>query len=471
MDKKTKIVATISDKISTNVYLSKLFEKGVNVVRLNTAHQSVDESAKIIERVRAIDNSIAVLIDTKGPEIRTSSFGKAFTVKESSLVQIKGNPQGESEEGLLYVNYENFVKDVPVGQRVLVDDGDVALTVIEKQKDALICKVENTGDIKLRKGVNVPNVKLKLPTLSHKDKTFIDFAVAHDVDYIAHSFVQSADDIHQIRKILDKQNSTIRLIAKIENQIGVDNIDEIIEVSDGIMVARGDLGIELPAEKIPVIQRELVKKCIRKNKMVIIATQMLHSMILNPRPTRAEVNDVATAVYEKADALMLSGETAGGNYPIETVDLMSKVIKEVENAVRKYPIKIKPLGEDILSVLSHSAVLACNSLSVKAIIVDTQSGRTARYLSAYRGHIPVYAFCYNQYAMRQLALSYGVKAFMMQKKSSRDGFLKSAILFLVEQQILNQDDLVVVVGGSFGTANGASFIEISSVKNLIDFAE
>lgn len=471
MDKKTKIVATISDKICTHDYLLKLFEKGVNVVRLNTAHQSVEESAKIIKTIRKINNSVAVLIDTKGPEIRTSSLGKSFTVKEGSLIQIKGNPQGESEEGLLYVNYSNFVKDVPVGQRVLVDDGDVALMVIDKQKDALICKVENAGDIKLRKGVNVPNVKLKLPALSPKDKTYIDFAIAHEVDYIAHSFVQSSDDILQIRKILDKHNSPIRLIAKIENQIGVDNIDEIIEVSDGIMVARGDLGIELPIEKIPVIQRELVKKCLRKNKMVIIATQMLHSMIMNPRPTRAEVNDVASAVYEKADALMLSGETAGGSYPIETVDLMSKVIKEVENAIQKYPINIKPLNEDILSVLSHSAVLACNSLPVKAIIVDTQTGRTARYLSAYRGHIPVYAFCYNQFAMRQLALSYGVKAFMMQKRTSRDGFLKSTMKFLVFQQILQNDDMVVVIGGSFGTANGASFIEISSVKNLIDFAE
>ena len=471
MDKKTKIIATISDKINTFECLSKLFEKGVNVVLLNTAHQSIDESVKIIESVRSINDNIAVLIDTKGPEVRTSAHGKAFNVKEGEIIQIKGTPEGESKEGLLFVNYTHFVTDVPVGQRILIDDGDIALLIVDKRADALLCQVENSGVIKLRKGVNVPNIKLNLPTLSTKDKAYIDFAITHKVDYIAHSFVQSAEDVHQIRNILDKHKSTIRIIAKIENQIGVDHIDEIIEASDGIMVARGDLGIEIAAEKIPVIQRELAKKCIRKNKIVIIATQMLHSMILNPRPTRAEVNDVATAVYEKADALMLSGETAGGNYPIETVDMMSKVIKEVESAVQKYPIKTKPLSEDILSVLSHSAVLACNSLPIKAIIVDTQSGRTARYLSAYRGHIPVYAFCYNEYAVRQLALNYGVKSFMMQMNSSRDGFLKSTMLFLVDQQLVQYEDRVVVVGGSFGTANGASFIEISSVRNLIDYAE
>ncbi|MBP7102347.1 MAG: pyruvate kinase [Bacteroidales bacterium] len=471
MKKRTKIVATISDKISSPEFLSQLFEEGVNVIRLNTAHQSKEETKKIIDTVYALNPRIGILIDTKGPEVRTSSFGEAFSVKKGETIKVAGDVQGKSREGFLYVNYTHFVKDVAIGDRILIDDGDIAMCVTAKEENALICSIENEGIIKLRKGVNVPNVKLNLPVLSEKDKDYISFAMAHKVDFIAHSFVQKADDVHEIRELLNANGSHIKIIAKIENQIGVDNIDEIIEAADGIMVARGDLGIEIPAERIPVIQRELIKKCKRNNKTVIVATQMLHSMILNPRPTRAEVNDVATAVYEKADALMLSGETATGLYPVETVKLMSKVIVEVERAIEKNPIKIKPICDDVLSVLSHSAVLACNTLPIKAIIVDTQSGRTANFLAAYRGQVPVYAFCYNEYAMRQLSLTYGVKAYMIPVNPSRDRFLKNTIEFLLAQHTLNCADWVVVVGGSFGSANGASFIEISTVQNLIDYAE
>jgi len=249
----------------------------------------------------------------------------------------------------------------------------------------------------------------------------------------------------------------------------VDNIAGIIEESDGIMVARGDLGIEIAAEKIPVIQRKLVRSCIRSNKMVIVATQMLHSMITNPRPTRAEVNDVATAVYEKADAIMLSGETAFGNYPIQSVNMMSKIIKEVEHAIENHLPQTRAQHDDILSVLSHSAVLACSTLPIKAVIVDTLTGRTAQFLSAYRGKTPVYAFCYNEYAMRQLALTYGVKAFMTEMDNSRDSFLRRTIGFLIKEKLLIHTDNVVVIGGSFGSANGASFMEISTAQNLLKY--
>ncbi|MEG2071162.1 MAG: pyruvate kinase, partial [Bacteroidales bacterium] len=245
-------------------------------------------------------------------------------------------------------------------------------------------------------------------------------------------------------------------------------IDEIIEEADGIMVARGDLGIEIPAEQIPVIQRELVSKCIEHNKTVIIATQMLHSMINNPRPTRAEVNDVATAVYEQADALMLSGETANGSYPIEAVTIMAKVIHEVEKAMAEHVVISDPLHDDVLSVLAHSAVFACNNLPVKAIIVDTVSGRTANFLSGYRGKVPIFAFCYNEYSMRQLALTYGVKSFISEPNNSRDKFIHTTVLLLIQQKIIECEDMVVVVGGSFGKENGASFMEISTVQKLIE---
>jgi len=466
MDKKTKIIATISEKTSTPEYLRQLIGAGVNVMRLNTAHQNLETAPKIVENIRKTNPSIAIIIDTKGAEVRTSSQGETLCVNQGDEIKIIGDPEGKSIGNILCVNYKNFINDVSTGNRILIDDGDISMTVVKKEQSYLRCKIENSGEIKNKKGVNVPNVKLHLPVISEKDKVFIDFAIENNLDYIAHSFVQSANDVNEIRKILQKRNSTIKIIAKIENQIGVDNIAEIIGASDGIMVARGDLGIEIAAEKIPVIQRKLVKNCIKNNKMVIIATQMLHSMITNPRPTRAEVNDVATAVYEKADALMLSGETAYGKYPIESVSMMSKIIKEVEYAIEKYPPQTQALHANTLSVLSHSAVVACSTLPIKAIVVDTLTGQTARFISAYRGKTPVYAFCYNEYAMRQLALTYGVKAFMIEMDNSRDNFLRRTIEFLIKKKMLVPTDNVVVIGGSFGPANGASFMEISTAQNF-----
>ena len=469
MNKRTKIIATISDKIANPEFLLQLIEEGVNVMRMNTAHQNLDAAIKVVENIRTISSDTAILIDTKGQEVRTSSYGETLWVNQGDEIKIQGDPEGKTSGNILYVNYINFINDVPVGNRILIDDGDIAMTVTNKDSHFLYCKIENSGEIKNKKGVNVPNIKLQLPTISERDRTFIDFAIENNLDYIAHSFVQHADDVNKIRQILQQRNSTIKIIAKIENQMGVDNIAEIIEASDGIMIARGDLGIEIAAEKIPVIQRKLVKECIKRNKMVIIATQMLHSMITNPRPTRAEVNDVATAVYEKADALMLSGETAYGNYPIQSVSMMSNIIKEVEHAIEKYPPQSQALHADILSVLSHSAVLACSALPIKAIVVDTLSGRTAQFLSAYRGKTPVYAFCYNEYAMRQLALTYGVKAFMIEMDNSRDNFLRRTIEFLINEKMLIPADNVVVIGGSFGSANGASFMEISTAQNLLEY--
>ena len=468
MDKRTKIVATISAQTSAPDFLKKLFDAGVNVVRLNSAHQEVEESKRMVEVVRSVNPSIAILIDTKGPEVRTSSYGDILEVKKGDEIFIKGNPKGESGGDTLYVNYEYFVRDVSVHDSILIDDGDIALQVIEKEEDRLRCVVENSGKIKNKKGVNVPCVKLHLPVISQKDEQYIQFAVENEIDFIAHSFVQHADDVKAVRKMLDTHHSKTKIIAKIENQIGVDNMDTIIQEADGIMVARGDLGIELPVERIPIIQRKLIRESIKNNKMVIVATQMLHSMISNPRPTRAEVTDVATAVYEKADALMLSGETAVGEYPLQSVKMMSKIIKEVENTLEKFPVKTPPLENTVLSVLTNSTVIACNKLDVKAIVIDTLSGRTARYLASYRGKIPVYAFCYDKRVSRQLALSYGVEAYTMDISASRDCFLKNTVEFLVNEKMIALTDKVVVVAGSFGVSNGASFMEISTAQNLME---
>jgi len=471
MDKRTKIVATISDINSSREFLTQLFAEGVNVVRINSAHQKIETTKQIIDSIREIDSSIAIMIDTKGPEIRTSSYGSFLDVETGDEIFIKGNSNGESGNNVLYVNYNNFVHDVSINNYVLIDDGDIALRVVDKDAEKLKCIVENSGKIKNKKGVNVPNVKMNLPVLSEKDVLFINLAIDNEIDFIAHSFVQHADDVKTVRKILNARNSEIKVIAKIENQEGVDNIDNIINEADGIMVARGDLGIEIPVEKIPIIQRKLVSACIKNHKMVIVATQMLHSMINNPRPTRAEVNDVATAVYEKADALMLSGETANGQYPLQSVAMMRKIIKEVENTLEKFPIKTPPLDNDILSVLTNSAVVACNTLDIKAIVVDTISGRTARHIASYRGRIPVYAFCYNEYTARHLALSYGVKAYNTDISKSRDHFLKDTIEFLVKKGAISLTDKVVVLGGSFGPTNGVSFMEISTAEKLMEFSK
>jgi len=466
MIKRTKIIATVSPKTGTPEFLSQLFEAGVNVVRLNTAHQDIDEAKALIKNIRSLNSSVAILVDTKGPEVRTSAFGTPIQVNKGDKIYVKGDKNGTCEENTVFVNYAGFVKEIPIYSRVLIDDGDIELVVTDKDKDRLVCEVKNSGEIKLRKGVNTPGVELKLPVISDKDRAFIEFAIESELDFIAHSFVQHASDILEIKELLNEKQSLIKVIAKIENQTGVDNIDDIIEVSDGIMVARGDLGIEIPIERIPVIQREIVRKCVRMSKPVIIATQMLHSMIINPRPTRAEVTDVATAVHEKADALMLSGETAMGTYPIEAVNLMSRVICESEKLLDTYILKPRSASNSVLSVLAQTAVSACETLPIKAIIVDTLTGRTANYIAAYRGKVPVYAFCYSEMVRRQMALTFGIEAYTMDRKESHDTFLTEILEKLIAENKVTLSDTVVVVGGSFGPTNGASFITIASVENV-----
>ncbi len=468
MLKKTKIVATISDEKCDVEFIRELFEAGMNVVRLNTAHQNTEEAKKVIDIVRAVSNRIAILIDTKGPEIRTSAFGEELTVNTGDTVKVYGNPKGQTGNGVLYVSYPNITRDISKGDYLLIDDGEIELRVVENEDDHLECQSTCCGTIKFRKSVNIPNAKINLPSLTAKDINFIEFAIKNDVDFIAHSFVRTKQDVLDIKEIINRHNSKIKIIAKIENQQGVDNIEEILDHTYGIMVARGDLGIEIPAEKVPNIQRYLINKCIESKKPVIIATQMLHSMIDHPRPTRAEINDIASAMYQRADAVMLSGETAYGQYPVDAVKTMTRVAYEVERELDTDPnITLARIHNKITATLARNAVWACNSLPIKAIIVDTMSGRTGRYLSAFRGKVPIYAMCYNETIMRQLALSFGVMASHMELIDSRDSFLSDAISKLVENNKITTDDMVLVIGGSFGPSNGASFLEIGEVKNLM----
>jgi pyruvate kinase len=467
IEKKTKIVATISDRRCDTLFIAELYKYGMNVARLNTAHITVESAGEIVRNVRKISDNIAILIDTKGPEMRLTAMADddGFEVRKDHILIISGDREKLSSEDRLYVNYERFVADVPILSKILIDDGEIELTVTDRTKDYLLCTVMNDGKIKGRKSVNVPGVNVKLPSLNLKDIDFIHWAIENEIDFIAHSFVRTKHDLIDIQKILDEHNSHIKLIAKIENQQGVDNIDEILSHAYGIMVARGDLGVEIDAEKIPGIQRMLLKKCRERKSPVIIATQMLHTMIEHPRPTRAEVSDVANAIYQRTDALMLSGETANGNYPIEAMKTMSKIAIEIESQLGSEPdINLKNVTQPTASILCRAAVDASVRLPITAIVIDTLSGRTGRYIAAFRPKAPVFAKCYKSHSMRELALSYGVFATMMAPRKTKDEFEHAAIESLLETGCIEPDDLIVVIGGSFGPLEGASFIEVSSAK-------
>ena len=369
--KRTKIVATISDKRCEIGFLRELYEAGMNVVRLNTAHQTLDEAMKVVRNVRAVSDQIALLIDTKGPEVRTCDIVVPVRVGKGEIIFMTGDRTLVAEK-LIHVSYEHFVRDVQIGDKILVDDGDVELIVRDKKENCLELEASNPGEIKDKKSINVPGVNMHLESLSDKDRKFIQFAMDNKLDFIAHSFVRNKQDVMEIQQILDEQHSNIKIIAKIENQEGVNHIDEILDHVYGVMVARGDLAIEIDAEKIPLIQRYIVNKCIESKKPVIIATQMLHTMIDHPRPTRAEVSDIANAVFSGTDAIMLSGETAYGDYPLEAVKVMSRVAEANESILPPDANRnLVRINNEITAALARVAVRMTTMLPIKAIVVDT----------------------------------------------------------------------------------------------------
>ena len=463
--KRTKIVATISDKRCEIGFLRELYEAGMNVVRLNTAHQTLDEAMKVVRNVRAVSDQIALLIDTKGPEVRTCDIVVPVRVEKGEIIFMTGDRTLVAEK-LIHVSYEHFVRDVQIGDKILVDDGDVELIVRDKKENCLELEASNPGEIKDKKSINVPGVNMHLESLSDKDRKFIQFAMDNKLDFIAHSFVRNKQDVMEIQQILDEQHSNIKIIAKIENQEGVNHIDEILDHVYGVMVARGDLAIEIDAEKIPLIQRYIVNKCIESKKPVIIATQMLHTMIDHPRPTRAEVSDIANAVFSGTDAIMLSGETAYGDYPLEAVKVMSRVAEANKSILPPDANRnLVRINNEITAALARVAVRMTTMLPIKAIVVDTNSGRTARYLSAFRGGLPVYARCYDEHVMRELALSFGVRPYFSVKPHSRDEFMRDIPQVLL-QNGYQPEDQILVIGGSFGHVRGASFLEVCKISDI-----
>ncbi|MDR0893335.1 MAG: pyruvate kinase [Mediterranea sp.] len=473
MLKQTKIVASISDMRCDVDFIKQLFDAGMNVVRMNTAHAGREGLEGLIANVRAVSNRIAILMDTKGPEVRTTGCAEPIHYTIGEKVKVVGDPGRDTVRECIAVSYPQFVDDLSVGGSILIDDGDLELEVIEKSADTLFCVVKNEATLGSHKSVNVPGVRINLPSLTEKDYNNILYAIEKDIDFIAHSFVRNRQDVLDIRKILDEHNSDIKIIAKIENQEGVDNIDEIIEAADGVMVARGDLGIEVPIERIPGIQRMLIRKCILAKKPVIVATQMLHTMINNPRPTRAEVTDIANAIYYRTDALMLSGETAYGKYPVEAVKTMTTIAAQAEkDKVWENDIRI-PLDDnsnDVTAFLAKQAVKATNKLKMRAIITDSYSGRTARNLAAFRGRYPVLAICYKEKTMRHLALSYGVEAIYMPELANGQEYYFAALRRLLKEGHLQPTDLVgYLSSGKAGTQT--SFLEINVVEDALKHAD
>jgi pyruvate kinase len=466
--KKTKIVATISDKNCTEHFIRHLWDEGMDVVRLNSAHQNTGEALQVINMVRAVSEHIAILIDTKGPEVRISGMEQPLQVAAGDLVEIGSDPDGIPTGKRVFVNYPGFVEDVPVGSSVLIDDGYLELFVESKTPEYLVCLARNDGWIRSRKSVNVPNTSFQLPSLNKKDIEFIRFAAEQDIDFIAHSFVRNREDVLAVQAELDRYGSKIKIIAKIENQQGVDHLDEILENAYGIMVARGDLAVEIPYERIPGVQRDIIRACNKKKKPVIVATQMLHTMIENPRPTRAEVNDVASAIFRKTDAVMLSGETANGKYPVEAVETMARIAVEVEKSKEdNLSYSFHDKKRKVASHLAKYAVEASMDLNAMMIIADTNTGRTPRNLSGYHGKIPVFAVCYSKRTMRELALSYGVIPVFMNPRFTSHEFIREAIEMLRKGYELPDDALLVTIAGSFGYTNGASYVEIGTVQNLL----
>lgn len=475
--KKTKMVCTIGPKSENKEMMGKLVDAGMNVIRLNFSHGDHEEQFARVKTLREINaekgTNVAILLDTKGPEIRTLLFEDgAVTLEEGKTVVVTTN-QDESVLGnaeRFAITYTGVVHDVKKGDTILLDDGAIGLTVesIDTTAGEVTCVVQNTGVIKNRKGVNLPGVILNLDFLSPKDRGDIEFACEHNLDYIAASFVRRPSDVLEVREILKaKGNDHIQIISKIESQEGVDNIDGIIEVSDGIMVARGDLGVEVPAADVPFIQKMIIRKCNEAGKVVITATQMLESMQKNPRPTRAEVSDVANAIMDGTDAIMLSGESAAGDYPEEAVKTMAMIARRTEEGLDYETIlnkKAKYAGTNSTNSVAISSAYAAQNLGVAAICTPTTSGYTARVMSQLRPKAPILAVAEHDEIGRKLALNWGVHTVVGPKFTSIDHLLKETAISAKTANFAELNEQVVITAGSIGRSGTTNLMKIQDIR-------
>ncbi len=455
--KKTKIICTMGPNTNDRDLMQNLALHGMNIARFNFSHGSYEEHKgrlDLLKEVREeLDLPIAALLDTKGPEIRTGLLkdGKKVTLTEGQTYTLTIN-ELVGDETIVHINYDGLNKDVSAGDKILIDDGLIELEVAEVNDTDIICTVLNGGELGERKGVNVPNVKINLPALTEKDKDDILFGIGQGFDFIAASFVRTADAIREIRAILDEYHSTMQIIAKIENAEGIENLDEIIEVSDAIMVARGDMGVEIPMQEVPHIQKQIIRKCNAACKPVITATQMLDSMIRNPRPTRAEVTDVANAVYDGTDAVMLSGETAMGKYPLEALKTMTQICLTAEEHLNSKQFQKRTVNQenchDISNAVSYSSVSTAYSIGAKFIVAPSITGFTARQLSKWRPSVTIIGLSPDPQAVRQMQLYWGVKPFMAIRSQSTDELIDSSLQLLKEKDVIAENDILVITAGA-----------------------
>ncbi|KAF0819484.1 MULTISPECIES: pyruvate kinase [unclassified Cytobacillus] len=480
--RKTKIVCTIGPASESVEKLTQLIEAGMNVARLNFSHGDFEEHGQRIQNIREASaktgKTVAILLDTKGPEIRTNNMvGGAIELRAGENIIISMNEvEGTAEK--FSVTYAGLIEDVHTGSRILLDDGLIGLEVtkIDKANSEIHTKILNSGTLKNKKGVNVPGVSVNLPGITEKDAQDIIFGIEQGVDFIAASFVRRASDVLEIRQLLEEHNAShINIIPKIENQEGVDNIEEILEISDGLMVARGDLGVEIPAEEVPLVQKKLIKKCNAQGKPVITATQMLDSMQRNPRPTRAEASDVANAIFDGTDAIMLSGETAAGSYPVEAVQTMHNIASRAESALDHKEIlsnRSKDNEHNITDAIGESVAHTALNLDVNAIITPTESGHTARMISKYRPKAPIVAVTSNDYVSRRLSLTWGVYPQIGQKASTTDDMLDIAVEESLNSGIVASGDLVVITAGvPVGEAGTTNLMKIHVVGDILAKAQ
>jgi pyruvate kinase len=462
--KNTKIVATISDLRCDVDFIKSLHEHGMNVVRMNTAHMTIEGATQLIENVRSVSNVIPIMLDTKGPEIRTSIVEGIEITSGDIIYFVNGKGSGDR----IGTNHDKFVEETPIGAQILINDGQISFIAESKDEKGLKCIAENTAKVSNKKSINVPDVHFTLKSLTDKDKMFLDLAVKMDLEFIAHSFVRNKEDLDEVKAYCVAQGKEIDIIAKIENQEGVDNLDEILDHCYAIMVARGDLGVEVPPAQLPLIQKKMIRQCLDKAKPVIVATHMLESMIENPRATRAEVSDIANAILDGASAVMLSGETAYGEYPVAAVRTMSEIALQLHNRPRSGISFGNAVTKDKLLVMAKAAGDIALEVGAKAIIVPTISGRTARFLSALRSRIPIYALCYDVQLARKLWLSHGVFAQKFDICKTVDELGYKSVQQVYDSNGFSEDDHVVVISGDpIDKKTDAVFVKVTTFKEAL----
>ena len=470
--RKTKIVCTLGPATDDYAVLKAMARAGMNVARLNFSHSTYDEHKARMDMVKRVRKEtglpIAILLDTKGPEIRIKTFknGKVELKKGNKFTLTTREVDGD--ETTVSITYPELPKYVNKGARILVNDGLIELVVVSKNATDIVTEIHNDGVLTNRKSINLPDTDIDMPYLSDTDRADIEFGISQDVDYIAMSFVRTVEDVRLVKQLLNEHDANdIQLIAKIENRSGVDNMPKILAECDGVMVARGDMGVEIPFEELPGIQKDMITRCYRQGKKVITATQMLESMVTNPRPTRAEISDVANAVYDGSSAIMLSGETAAGAYPVEAVRTMAKIAESAEIGINYYKrfTALEPQIKNITDAVSHSTCAASFNLDAKAIIAVSRSGYTARKISRFRPAAPIIAATTSVKAYNQLAMNWGVVPVVAKVQESSDELFRHAINCAVNTGVVSEGDLVIIAAGvPVGKSGNTNIMRIETVK-------